>query len=103
MLADFERWPAFKNLYIKAFDKMIANHPGQIKVASGELAPSNGGVVVPYTQSGLHGASDGDSNSDHASNNSDINCSCGEREREQDKPPLDGGGKSFFNWWCNFS
>lgn len=38
MIRDFERWPAFKNLYIKAFDMMIKNHPGEIKVATGELA-----------------------------------------------------------------
>ena len=43
MLADFERWPKYKELYIKAFDKMIANHPGEIKVADGELAKPNGG------------------------------------------------------------
>lgn len=43
MLRDFERWPRYKQKYIKAFDRMIANHPGEIKVASGELAPANGG------------------------------------------------------------
>lgn len=43
MLADFERWPKYRELYIRAFDKMIANHPGEIKVASGELAEANGG------------------------------------------------------------
>ena len=46
MLADFERWPKYKELYIKAFDRMIANHPGEIKVASGELAQPNGGGVL---------------------------------------------------------
>ena len=59
MLRDFERWPQYKNLYIKAFEKMIANHPGEIKVASGELAESNGGVER-YTQDGSTGVSDGD-------------------------------------------
>ena len=49
MLRDFERWPQYKNLYIKAFEKMIANHPGEIKVASGELAESNGGGGAIYT------------------------------------------------------
>jgi len=43
MLRDFERWPRYKELYIRAFDKMIQNHPGEIKVASGELAENNGG------------------------------------------------------------
>ena len=46
MLRDFDRWPKYKELYIKAFDRMIANHPGEIKVASGELAETNGGVVL---------------------------------------------------------
>lgn len=45
MLRDFERWPKYKESYIRAFDKMIANHPGEIKVATGELASSNGGVL----------------------------------------------------------
>ena len=46
MLADFERWPRYKELYIRAFDQMIKNHPGEIKVASGELAETNGGGVL---------------------------------------------------------
>lgn len=46
MLADFERWPKYKELYIKAFDKMIANHPGEIKVADGKLAKPNGGGAM---------------------------------------------------------
>lgn len=48
MLRDFERWPRYKELYIRAFDKMIANHPGEIKVASGELAEIGGGTAI-YT------------------------------------------------------
>lgn len=43
MERDFERYPKYKELYIKAFDQMIKNHPGEIKVASGELAENNGG------------------------------------------------------------
>lgn len=46
MLRDFERWPRYKEKYIKAFDRMIANHPGEIKVASGELAKTNGGGTL---------------------------------------------------------
>ena len=50
MLRDFERWPGYKRLYIKAFDKMIANHPGEIKVATGELAENTtGGGTAIYT------------------------------------------------------
>ena len=36
MKRDFERWPKYKNLYIKAFQKMIDNHPGEIKVLEPE-------------------------------------------------------------------
>ena len=46
MIANFERWPRYKEKYIKAFDQMIKNHPGKIKVASGELAKPNGGVFA---------------------------------------------------------
>ena len=31
-LADFERYPKYKAAYIMAFEKMIANHPGEIRV-----------------------------------------------------------------------
>lgn len=41
MLKDFERWPRYKELYIKAFDEMIKNHPGEIKVANGELVENS--------------------------------------------------------------
>ena len=47
MLADFERWPKYKDLYIRAFDKMIQNHPGDIKVATGEPAEVGGGGRCP--------------------------------------------------------
>lgn len=32
MLRDFERYPKYKELYIRAFQRMIDNHPGQIKI-----------------------------------------------------------------------
>ena len=32
MIRDFERWPKYKNAYIMAFQKMIDNHPGEIKI-----------------------------------------------------------------------
>lgn len=38
MERDFERWPRYKELYIRAFEKMIENHPGQIKILQPEYA-----------------------------------------------------------------
>lgn len=32
MIRDLQRWPKYKDMYIRAFDKMIANHPGEIKM-----------------------------------------------------------------------
>lgn len=32
MEKEFERWPKYKQLYIKAFQHMVDNHPGQIKI-----------------------------------------------------------------------
>ena len=46
MLRDLELWPRYKEKYIKAFDQMIKNHPGEIKVASGKFAEPNGGGVL---------------------------------------------------------
>ena len=54
MLADFERWPKYKDLYIRAFDKMIQNHPGDIKVATGEPAEVGGGGAMS-SESGYAG------------------------------------------------
>lgn len=48
MLRDFERYPKYKELYIKAFDRMIANHPGEIRAADGTDAEAGGGWAV-YT------------------------------------------------------
>ena len=37
MKKDFIRWPQYKNLYLKAFEKMIENHKGNVKTADGEI------------------------------------------------------------------
>lgn len=37
MERDFKRWPQYKNLYLKAFEKMIENHEGSVKTATGEV------------------------------------------------------------------
>jgi phosphoadenosine phosphosulfate reductase len=47
MMRDFERWPGFKRMYIKAFDEMIKNHPGEIRIATGEKAEPGGGAYAP--------------------------------------------------------
>lgn len=49
MLRDFELFPKYKALYIKAFDRMIQNHPGEIKVATGEMADNTRGGTAIYT------------------------------------------------------
>lgn len=81
MLQDFERWPQYKELYIKAFDQMIKNHPGEIKVATGELVEnSTEGGVQRYTQDGSLGAPDRSLNgTDQATGES------GGRERERER------------------
>lgn len=38
MKRDFARWPKYEALYIRAMEKMIENHPGQIRIATGEIA-----------------------------------------------------------------
>ena len=36
MIRDFEKWPKYKELYLRAFRHMIENHPGEIKVLKPE-------------------------------------------------------------------
>lgn len=43
MLRDFERWPRYKELYIKAFDEMIKRHQ-LIKDADGKPVEVGGGA-----------------------------------------------------------
>lgn len=39
---EFERYPKYKQAYIRAMQKMVDNHPGQIRVATGELSEGGG-------------------------------------------------------------
>ena len=39
MERDFERWPRYRELYIRAFEKMIENHPRQIKILQPDYVP----------------------------------------------------------------
>lgn len=78
MLADFEIWPRYKELYIRAFDKMIANHPGEIKVATGEMAISGGGgYSSEHGSTGAHDAS-----GELVSELGELRLTSEERERE---------------------
>ena len=98
MIRDFERWPRYKEKYIKAFDRMIKNHPGEIKVASGKLAEPNGGGTC--SSSGLNGAPE---------SSQIFNV---ERERERESKTQQSGavvsgldyvrlsGESLLTWWA---
>ena len=97
MLRDFERWPRYKQKYIKAFDRMIANHPGKIKVASSELAKPNGGGNS--AASGLTGVFSWDSNSQNVQVERER-----ERERERESGRWDTtqwrtNGEETIRWW----
>lgn len=41
MERDFERWPKYKENYIRAFQRMIDSHPGQIRVMQPDYVPKN--------------------------------------------------------------
>lgn len=41
MIADFEQYPKYKTAYIKAFDKMIVNHPGNYISLLGKRIPTD--------------------------------------------------------------
>lgn len=46
MKREFERWPTYERAYIRAFEKMIENHPGEIRIATGEQAEPGGRTDV---------------------------------------------------------
>ena len=48
MKRDFERYPKYKELYIRAFERMIKNHPGEIRMANGELATNGGEMFAEW-------------------------------------------------------
>jgi len=101
MLRDFERWPGYKKQYIRAFDKMIANHLGEIKVATGELVGnSNAGGVQRYTQDGSHGTPDGfGSEFVHATSRSGNNAGERERERRGTAKFSEWSGQQIYDLW----
>lgn len=54
MKRDFERYPKYKENYIRAFDRMIKNHPNEIRIATGE--PADVGGVRQESKHGSSGA-----------------------------------------------
>lgn len=70
MLRDFERYPVYKENYIRAFQRMIDRHPGQIRILDPEaetkfkldvnaVEPEN--IGGGYSEIGSRSAIDGDS------------------------------------------
>ena len=51
MKKDFARYPKYRDNYIRAFDRMIKAHPGEIRIATGEPAESGGA----YSKRGTSG------------------------------------------------
>ena len=108
MLRDFDRWPGYKKLYIAAFDKMIKNHPGEIKVASGEMVENTIGGGQRYTQVGSAGALDGDGNGldQRRADSRDEFTDYSSREREREARVVlqmgnqrSIGGAEVLHWW----
>ena len=104
MLRDFERYPKYKELYIRAFDQMIKNHPGKIKVADGVPASENGGGEHKYTTDGSCGTPDGESG--HRSQESGIISPPSSEYRSNSIKGHEWwrmGATWNFEWWVNHS
>lgn len=127
MIRDFERYPAIKNMYIKAFDQMIKNHPGEIKVATGEPAEVGGGGNC--TQNGEIGAYNGINDAEKFQNeiggggdsicgredkSSTSGYGVSDRERNsaenrhtdlfqtEEEPPTESGGERLYKGWLRW-
>lgn len=48
MKRGFARYPKYKELYIRAFERMIKNHPGEIRMVNGELATNGGEMFAEW-------------------------------------------------------
>ena len=54
MKRDFERYPKYKDAYIRAFDRMVANHKDSIKILSNDENLSGGGTTrKQYSDGGI--------------------------------------------------
>lgn len=81
MIRDFERWPKYKENYIKAFQRMIDNHPGEIKI----LDPNADTKFKLFDEE--HENSAGGGGSTFGSNSADVGTTAGIGENR-------GGGAS---------
>lgn len=45
---EFARYPKYKELYIMALERMIKNHPGEIRMANGEPATNGGEMFAEW-------------------------------------------------------
>lgn len=61
---EFERYPKYKQAYIRAMQKMVDNHPGQIRVATGELSEGGGHSFTKWDEWVSFGVKDGMSSFD---------------------------------------
>lgn len=50
MRKEFERWPTYERAYIRAMEKMVANHPGEIRIATGEEATGGGQMFRAWVE-----------------------------------------------------
>lgn len=50
---EFERFPKYKDMYIRAMQKMCDNHPGEIRVATGEKSRGGGYTASRSGSSGV--------------------------------------------------
>lgn len=99
MKRDFERYPKYKENYIRAFDRMIKNHPNEIRIATGE--PADIGGVQQESEHGSSGAEMDDTQ--YELNKSDFGGVSHKAENtpmvvlEHGNPRLDG--RAIMRWW----
>lgn len=61
MRKEFERWPKYKNLYILAMEKMIKNHPNEIRILESDEASADDTPPSGCSRAGSNGAEAGGS------------------------------------------
>jgi len=48
MMREFERYPKYKDLYIKAMQRMVETHPDQIKIATGKTVNEKANAIMNW-------------------------------------------------------